>query len=114
MDRSAAYATRWVAKNLVAAGAASRCEVQVAYAIGMARPVSIFVETFGTENVDPLKIENSIQEIFDLRPAAIIKDLDLRKPIYKSTAAYGHFGRDEFPWEQINRADDVRSYLGLN
>ena len=80
----------------------------------MARPVSIFVETFGTENVDPLKIENSIQEIFDLRPAAIIKDLDLRKPIYKSTAAYGHFGRDEFPWEQINRADDVRSYLGLN
>ena len=114
VDRSAAYATRWVAKNLVAAGAASRCEVQVAYAIGMARPVSIFVETFGTENVDPLKIENSIQEIFDLRPAAIIKDLDLRKPIYKSTAAYGHFGRDEFPWEQINRADDVRSYLGLN
>ena len=114
VDRSAAYATRWVAKNLVAAGAASRCEVQVAYAIGMARPVSILVETFGTEKVDPIKIEDAIQEIFDLRPAAIIRDLDLRRPIYKSTAAYGHFGREEFPWEQINRVDDVRSHLGLN
>ena len=114
VDRSAAYATRWVAKNIVAAGAASRCEVQVAYAIGMARPVSILVETFGTEKVDPVKIEDAIQEIFDLRPAAIINDLDLRRPIYKSTAAYGHFGREEFPWEQVNRADDVRSHLGLN
>ena len=114
VDRSAAYATRWVAKNLVSAGAASRCEVQVAYAIGMARPVSILVETFGTEKVDPIKIEDAIQEIFDLRPAAIIRDLDLRRPIYKSTAAYGHFGREEFPWEQINRVDDVRSHLGLN
>ena len=99
---------------MVAAGAASRCEVQVAYAIGMARPVSILVETFGTEKVDPIKIEDAIQEIFDLRPAAIIRDLDLRRPIYKSTAAYGHFGREEFPWEQINRVDDVRSHLGLN
>ena len=114
VDRSAAYATRWVAKNIVSAGAASRCEVQVAYAIGMARPVSILVETFGTEKVDPVKIEDAIQEIFDLRPAAIINDLDLRRPIYKSTAAYGHFGREEFPWEQVNRADDVRSHLGLN
>ena len=114
VDRSAAYATRWVAKNIVAAGAASRCEVQVAYAIGMARPVSILVETFGTEKVDPVKIEGAIQEIFDLRPAAIIRDLDLRRPIYKSTAAYGHFGREEFPWEQLNRKDDVSSHLGLN
>ena len=114
VDRSAAYATRWVAKNLVAAGAASRCEVQVAYAIGMARPVSILVETFGTEKVDPIKIEGAIQEVFDLRPAAIIRDLDLRRPIYKSTAAYGHFGREEFPWEQVNRVEDVRSHLGLN
>ena len=80
----------------------------------MARPVSILVETFGTEKVDPIKIEGAIQEIFDLRPAAIIRDLDLRRPIYKSTAAYGHFGREEFPWEQVNRADDVRSQLGLN
>ena len=80
----------------------------------MARPVSILVETFGTEKVDPVKIEDAIQEIFDLRPAAIIRDLDLRRPIYKSTAAYGHFGREEFPWEQLNRKDDVSSHLGLN
>ena len=114
VDRSAAYATRWVAKNLVAAGALSRCEVQVAYAIGMARPVSILVETFGTENVEPSKIENCISEVFDLRPAAIIRDLDLRRPIYRATAAYGHFGREEFPWEETNRVDDIRSHLGLN
>ena len=113
VDRSAAYATRWVAKNLVAAGAARRCEVQVAYAIGMAHPVSVLVETFGTEAVDPMRISDCIRELFDLRPAAIIRDLDLKRPIYLPTAAYGHFGRDGFPWEQVNRADEVRSFLGL-
>ena len=92
VDRSAAYATRWVAKNLVAAGAASRCEVQVAYAIGMARPVSVLVDTFGTANVDPDRISACVQEVFDLRPAAIIRALDLKRPIYGQTAAYGHFG----------------------
>ena len=113
VDRSAAYATRWVAKNLVAAGAAQRCEVQVAYAIGMAHPVSVLVETFGTEAVDPDLISDCVNEVFDLRPAAIIRDLDLKRPIYLPTAAYGHFGRDGFPWEQTNRVDDVRSFLGL-
>ena len=113
VDRSAAYATRWVAKNLVAAGAARRCEVQVAYALGMAHPVSVLVETFGTETVDPMRISDCISELFDLRPAAIIRDLDLKRPIYLPTAAYGHFGRDGFPWEQLNRADEVRSFLGL-
>ena len=101
VDRSAAYAARWVAKNVVAAGAAKRCEVQVAYAIGVAQPVSVLVETFGTETVDPAKIARPSTTIFDLRPAAIIRDLDLRRPIYKKTAAYGHFGRDDkdFTWE---------------
>ncbi len=113
VDRSAAYAARWVAKNLVAAGAARRCEVQVAYAIGMARPVSIYVETFGTETVDPQKISNCVNEIFDLRPAAIIRDLDLKRPIYKDTAAYGHFGREKFPWEQTGRVEEIRSALDL-
>ncbi|CAI8368487.1 MAG: S-adenosylmethionine synthase [Acidimicrobiales bacterium AG-410-I20] len=113
VDRSAAYAARWVAKNLVAAGAARRCEVQVAYAIGMARPVSIYVETFGTETVDPQKISNCVNEIFDLRPAAIIRALDLKRPIYKDTAAYGHFGREKFPWEQTGRVEEIRSALGL-
>ena len=117
VDRSAAYATRWVAKNLVAAGAASRCEVQVAYAIGVAHPVSIMVEAFGTENVDPEKINSPVHEVFDLRPGAILRDLDLRKPIYRKTAAYGHFGRTgedgEFPWENTDRVDDVKSALGL-
>ena len=113
VDRSAAYATRWVAKNLVAAGAASRCEGQVAYAIGMARPVSVLVETFGTERIDPVRIADCVQEIFDLRPSAIIRDLDLKRPIYRATAAYGHFGRDGMPWESTDRADDVRSFLGL-
>jgi len=113
VDRSAAYATRWVAKNLVAAGAASRCEVQVAYAIGMARPVSVLVDTFGTANVDPGRISACVQEVFDLRPAAIIRDLDLKRPIYGQTAAYGHFGRPGLPWEAIDRVDDVRSFLGL-
>ncbi len=115
VDRSAAYATRWVAKNVVASGAASRCEVQVAYAIGVAQPVSIFVETFGTERVEVTKIEDAIRQIFDLRPAALISDLDLRRPIYKKTAAYGHFGRNDadFTWEHTTRADDLKSALGL-
>src|SRR5262245_27310008 len=115
VDRSAAYAARWVAKNLVAAGAADKVEVQVAYAIGVAHPVSLLVETFGTENVDPAKIVHAVGEIFDLRPAAILRDLDLRRPIYKKTAAYGHFGRNdkEMTWEQTTRVDDVKSALGL-
>jgi S-adenosylmethionine synthetase len=116
VDRSAAYAARWVAKHVVASGAASRCEIQVAYAIGVARPVSIMVETFGTEKVDPARIESAVQEVFDLRPAAIIRDLDLRRPIYRKTAAYGHFGRPdkEFSWEQTTRLDDFRSAVGLS
>ena len=114
VDRSGSYAARWVAKNLVAAGAASRCELQVAYAIGMAHPVSVMVETFGTETVDPTRIAACVQEVFDLRPAAIIRDLDLKRPIYRRTAAYGHFGRDEFPWEATDRVDDVRSALDLS
>jgi len=115
VDRSAAYAARWVAKNVVASGAAQRCEIQVAYAIGMARPISVLVETFGTETVDAAKINRVVQEIFDLRPAAIIRDLDLRKPKYKATAAYGHFGRtgDSFTWEFVNRVDELKSALGL-
>jgi S-adenosylmethionine synthetase len=115
VDRSAAYAARWVAKHVVAAGAAQRCEVQVAYAIGVAHPVSLMVETFGTEKVDPTKIETSVRELFDLRPAAIERQLDLRRPIYKKTAAYGHFGRNEpeFTWEQTPKADDLRRSLGL-
>ena len=113
VDRSAAYATRWVAKNLVAAGAATRCEVQVAYAIGMSHPLSIRVETYGTETVDPSRISECVSEVFDLRPAAIIDALDLFRPIYRRTAAYGHFGRDGFPWESTDRVDAVRSHLGL-
>ena len=115
VDRSAAYATRWVAKNLVAAGVADRCEVQVAYAIGMARPVSVMVETFGTSQVDPVKIGQAVEDVFDLRPAAIIAALDLRRPVFQETAAYGHFGRegDGFTWERTDRADDLRSALGL-
>jgi S-adenosylmethionine synthetase len=115
VDRSAAYAARWVAKNVVASGAASRCEVQVAYAIGVAKPVSLLVETFGTNNVDADAIEKAVKEIFDLRPAAIVRDLDLRRPIYKKTAAYGHFGRSEkeFTWEATPRVDDLKAALGL-
>ena len=117
VDRSAAYAARWVAKNLVAAGAASRCEVQVAYAIGMARPVSVLIETFGTETVDKAEIDAAIDKIFDLRPAAILDVLNLRRPIYQKTASYGHFGRSSedglFPWEETNRVDDLKSALGL-
>ncbi|WP_157767674.1 methionine adenosyltransferase [Actinosynnema pretiosum] len=114
VDRSAAYAMRWVAKNAVAAGLATRIEVQVAYAIGKAAPVGLFVETFGTETVDPSKIQQAITEVFDLRPAAIIRDLDLLRPIYAPTAAYGHFGRTdvELPWEDISRADDLRAAAG--
>ena len=115
VDRSAAYAARWVAKHIVESGAARRCEIQVAYAIGVARPVSVMVETFGTESVDPVKIEDAVQDIFDLRPAAIISELDLRRPIYKRTAAYGHFGRSEkdFTWERTTKLADVKSALGL-
>ncbi len=115
VDRSAAYATRWVAKNVVAAGAASKCEVQVAYAIGMARPMSVLVETFGTETVDPDAIAAAVNDVFDLRPAAILRDLDLRRPVFKPTAAYGHFGRtgDSFTWENTDRAADLKSALGL-
>jgi len=111
VDRSAAYAMRWVAKNVVAAGLAERAEVQVAYAIGKAAPVGLFVETFGTEVVAPEKIEAAITEVFDLRPAAIIRDLDLLRPIYAATAAYGHFGRTDLdvPWERTNRADALRA-----
>ncbi len=110
VDRSAAYAVRWVAKNVVAAGLAERVEVQVAYAIGKAAPVGLFVETFGTETVDPVKIEKAIGEVFDLRPGAIIRDLNLLRPIYAQTAAYGHFGRTdiELPWEQLNKVDDLQ------
>ena len=115
VDRSGAYAARWVAKHVVASGAASRCEVQVAYAIGVAHPVSLLVETFGTENVDQLKIEAAVRDLFDLRPAAIVRDLDLRRPIYRKTAAYGHFGRNEkeFSWEATPRVDDLKNALGL-
>ncbi|MBM3729631.1 MAG: methionine adenosyltransferase [Actinobacteria bacterium] len=115
VDRSAAYAARWVAKHVVASGAATRCEVQVAYAIGVAHPVSILVETFGTEKVSPAAIETAVREVFDLRPAAIVRDLDLKRPIYKRTAAYGHFGRNlpEFTWEQLSRLDSLKTALKL-
>ncbi|MCZ4275259.1 methionine adenosyltransferase [Rhodococcus sp. BGS-1C] len=115
VDRSAAYAMRWVAKNAVAAGLADRIEVQVAYAIGKAAPVGLFVETFGTEKTDPARIQAAISEVFDLRPGAIIRDLDLLRPIYAQTAAYGHFGRTDIdlPWESIDRADKLRAAAGL-
>lgn len=111
VDRSAAYAARWVAKNVVAAGLADRCEIELAYAIGVAHPLSITVETFGTENVEVRKIEKAIGEVFDLRPGAIIRDLDLRRPIYRKTAAYGHFGREDrdFTWERTNRVEELKS-----
>jgi S-adenosylmethionine synthetase len=110
VDRSAAYAMRWIAKNVVAAGLAKRCEVQVAYAIGKAQPVGLFVETFGTETISTEKISSAVLEIFDLRPAAIIKELNLLRPIYSKTSAYGHFGRElpEFEWEKTTRADALR------
>jgi S-adenosylmethionine synthetase len=115
VDRSAAYAMRWVAKNVVAAGLARRCEAQVAYAIGKAHPVGLYVETFGTETVDAARITDAIREVFDLRPAAIIRDLDLLRPIYARTAAYGHFGRtddDGFTWERTDRVDALRAAVG--
>ncbi|MCB0933780.1 MAG: methionine adenosyltransferase [Mycobacterium sp.] len=111
VDRSAAYAMRWVAKNVVAAGLAERVEVQVAYAIGKAAPVGLFVETFGSETVDPARIEKAITAVFDLRPGAIVRDLDLLRPIYAQTAAYGHFGRDDLdlPWERLDKVDDLKN-----
>jgi S-adenosylmethionine synthetase len=114
VDRSAAYAMRWVAKNIVAAGLARRAEVQVAYAIGVAKPVGVFVETFGTETVPVDKIQKAVLEVFDLRPAAILRDLDLLRPIYAKTAAYGHFGRElpEFTWEKTDRADALKAAAG--
>ncbi len=115
VDRSAAYAARWVAKHVVASGAAKRCEIQVAYAIGVAHPVSLMVETFGTETVSVESIEKAIKDLFDLRPAAIIRDLDLRRPIFRRTAAYGHFGRMEkgFTWEITSKLDDFKSAIGI-
>ncbi|WP_372699206.1 methionine adenosyltransferase [Arthrobacter sp. JSM 101049] len=115
VDRSAAYAMRWIAKNVVAAGLARRAEIQVAYAIGVARPVGLYVETFGTETVDPARIADAIHEVFDLRPLGIIEDLDLKRPIYQRTAAHGHFGREEpgFTWEQTTRVAALRSYFNL-
>lgn len=111
VDRSASYAMRWIAKNVVAAGLATRCEVQVSYAIGTAHPVGLFVETFGTGVVPDTQLEDAILQVFDLRPAAIIRDLDLLRPIYVQTAAYGHFGRDEFTWERTDRVDALQAAL---
>jgi len=115
VDRSAAYATRWVAKNVVAAGLADKVEIQVSYAIGRARPLAIYVETFGTAKLDPKAIERAIADVFDLRPAAIIQELDLLRPIYGKTSTYGHFGRElpEFSWEKLNKVDDLRSAVGF-
>ena len=115
VDRSAAYAMRWVAKNIVAAELAERVEVQVAYAIGKAAPVGLFVETFGTEKVDPSVLQQAVVDVFDLRPGAIIRDLDLKRPIYAPTAAYGHFGRTDIdlPWERTDRVDELRKAAGL-
>ena len=116
VDRSAAYAARWVAKNVVAAGLADRCEIQLAYAIGVAHPLSVFIETFGTEKVPVSAIETAVLSVFDLRPGAIIRDLDLRRPIYRKTAAYGHFGRadKDFTWERTDRATALAEAAGLN
>ena len=115
VDRSAAYAARWVAKNVVAAGLADRCEVELAYAIGVAHPLSIMVDTFGTSKVDEQVIEDAVKSVFDLRPGAIIRDLDLRRPIFEKTAAYGHFGREDadFTWERCDRVDELRAACGL-
>ncbi len=113
VDRSAAYASRWVAKNLVAAGVADRLEIQLAYAIGVARPVSIQIDTFGTGKLSEDKIVDIVNKVFDLRPSSIIKELDLRRPIYKQTAAYGHFGRNDLnlPWEQLNKVEEIKKYI---
>ncbi len=115
VDRSGAYAARWVAKHVVASGAARRCELQIAYAIGVARPVSLMVELFGTEQVDPAKVLKAVEEVFDLRPAAIIRDLDLRRPIYRHTAAYGHFGRSDkdLTWEMTSRLAEFKEAVGI-
>lgn len=113
VDRSAAYAARWAAKNLVAAGVARRLEIQVAYAIGKPEPFSIHVETFGTETIDPEKIESIVGEIFDFRPASIISTLQLTEPVFGRTAAYGHFGRPDFSWEQLDRVDEIRMAAGI-
>ena len=113
VDRSGAYAARWVAKNIVAAGLASRCQVQLAYAIGVAQPVSVLVETFGTGKVDDAKLEAAVQKVFDLRPTAIIRDLDLRRPIYRKLAAYGHMGREDLgmTWEKTDRVAELKAAL---
>jgi S-adenosylmethionine synthetase len=113
VDRSAAYASRWVAKNLVAAGVADKLEIQLAYAIGVARPVSIEIDTFGTGKLSEDKIVDIVNKVFDLRPSAIIRELDLRRPIYKQTAAYGHFGRNDLnlPWEQLNKVEEIKKYI---
>ena len=113
VDRSGAYAARWVAKHVVASGAATRCELQVAYAIGMAQPVSVLVHTFGTHTVDEDLIAKAVLEVFDLRPGAIVRDLDLKRPVFRSTAAYGHFGRSGYTWEELSRVDDFRAAVGL-
>ena len=113
VDRSAAYAARWAAKNLVAAGLADKLEIQVSYAIGQVDPFSIFVETFGTEKIDPVRIESIVSDVFDFRPAAIIETLALTQPVFAATAAYGHFGRPEFSWEQLNRLDDIKTAAGV-
>jgi S-adenosylmethionine synthetase len=115
VDRSGAYAARWAAKNIVAAGLADRCEIQVAYAIGVAHPLSVNVETFGTGKIDDDKISELINEFFDLRPGAIIRDFDLRRPIFKQTAAYGHFGRDDLdlPWEKTDKAKALKETAGI-
>jgi len=116
VDRSASYAMRWVAKNVVAAGLAKRCEIQVAYAIGSAHPVGVYVETFGTATVPEERILAAVNEVFDLRPAAIVRDLDLLRPIYGKTAAYGHFGREEpeFTWERLDRVEALRSAVSAS
>ena len=115
VDRSAAYAARWVAKNVVAAGLADRCEVELAYAIGVSKPLSIMVDTFGTAYVAEDKIVEAVEKTFDLRPGAIIRDLDLRRPIYEKTAAYGHFGREDpdFTWEKTDRVEELKAACGL-
>jgi S-adenosylmethionine synthetase len=115
VDRSGAYAARWVAKHIVAAGLADRCEIQIAYAIGIAHPLSINVETFGTGQLDDAKIVEIIQEYFDLRPGAIIRDLGLRRPIFQPTASYGHFGRDDLdlPWERLDRLESIQAASGV-
>ena len=114
VDRSAAYAARYVAKNIVAAGIAARCEIQLAYAIGVAKPVSVMVDTFGTGKFDDTVIADAVQKVFDLRPAAIIDKLDLRRPIYRKTSHYGHFGRNDadFTWEKTDKTEELKSVLG--